>query len=224
MVWNIITAIFTIAIFILVLAGFVYTDIQIQEAKTTTANLEQLLNKSSEQLEALNQATTEIAHQTIMEAYQVGFPYRVEIKECNYNEEKNKITYRLIVYDKSEDDNPSTIKFLTQTIFSFYTVDKNNQPSHVRTDPTDHKLVYVPGEQTISEFFLDNIFEQTKNVKDEILYVRVDFGFAPYSDAKDVILIEFLSSERPTYLNAFAKFDDQNIWVNLPEKENTKCN
>jgi len=208
--WEKVTAIATIGVIILVAVGFWFTYQQITETKNTTAELEQ--------------ATTEIAHQTVMGIYQAGSPYRVEVKECSYNEEKNTITYRLIVYDKSDDENPSTIKFLIQTIFTFYTVDENDKPSLTRTDPTDHKFVYIPGPQTTSEFSLDNIFKQTENVKDETLYVRASFYFAPYSDAKNVVLTEFLSSERPSYLNAFAKFDDQNIWINLPEKENTKCN
>ena len=221
MVWNIITALATIAILILVFVGFVYTDIQIQEAKTTTVKLEQLVNKSSEQLETLNLAITEIAHQTIMEAYQNGSPYTVEIAECEYNEEKNKIFYRLIVYDKKGD--PSTIKFKIKSEFYFYTVDENNnQNNKGRFDR--HDEIYEPTIQKTEELLMTMISKRTIDVKDEILYITADFKFAPYSDAKHSVLTEDSYSERPSYLSAFAKFDDQNIWVNLPEKENTMCN
>lgn len=222
--WNKVTAILTMVVIIFVGVGFLVTYLQINEAKKTTANLEQLLNNSIEQLEALNQTSTETAHHTIMVIYQAGSPYRVEVKECNYNQVNNIITYRLIVYEKGEDDNLSTIKFLIRTIFTFYTVDENDKQSLTRTDPDEHRLVYVPGQRTTSEFSLDNIFKLTENVKDETLYVRASFDFALYSEAKNIILTESKSSERPTYLNAFDKFDDQNTWVNLPEEPNTKCN
>jgi len=199
------------------------TYLQINEAQKTTANLEQLLNNSIQQLEAIDKTSTEIAHQTIMAIYQEGQPYRVEVKECNYNPVNNIITYRLVIYEKGEGDNLSTIKFLILTSFTFYTTDENDKQSLTRTDPDVRQFVYVPGQKTPLEFSYDNIFIQTENVRDETLYVRASFDFAPYSDAKNVILTESKSSERPTYLNAFDKLNDQNTWVNLPDEPNTFC-
>jgi len=220
--WNKVTALLTIGIIILVGVGFLVTGLQINEAKNTTANLEQLLNNSIQQLEAIDKTSTEIAHQTIMAIYQEGQPYRVEVKECDYNPVNNIITYRLVVYEKGDGDNLSTIKFLILTSFTFYTTDENKKQSPTITDHV-RQFVYVPGQKTPLEFSYNNIFIQTENVKDETLYVRASFDFAPYSDAKNVILTESKSSERPTYLNAFDKLDDQNTCVDLPDEPNTFC-
>ena len=217
------TNIFTIVGVIVAVGVLVFALNAIEQSQTLLNETRNLVNQSNAQLEILNDAVTEIAHQTIMEAYNQGGLYQVDMK-CVYSEESQDFVFRARILD--EKGKPSVLKFFVITTTYFYSVDKDDNRHYyysVPTVPTEFQNYYGPGISKNWTIGLNEFFNWADEFDDSNIYVRSTYKFAPHSDAKDKIISDFISDETGHLLLGFTKNGTGN-WVKIESNPNIVCN
>lgn len=183
--------------------------VTISSTEKTIINLEKLVNSNIEQLEILinqsniqsallqteNLAVVELAHQTIMQVYNLEKPHKVDILTCSYFPQKETIVFQLAVMHNININNPnlkdlpSTLTFEIKTHINSRLDDKETNEKLLswqkRTIPTQ---LIGPAQENEWKFSLSDIFVDSKDTKNAVLYVSAQYFFAPYSLAKNIPL------------------------------------
>lgn len=213
----------TILTGIAVVGGFTLLYIAIQGIETSQQQLNYtatLTTENREQLETLNNAVKEIAHQTIMQAYLGGKPYSVEVPSCNYDEPEKKLSYRLMMVDK--EGTPSTINFQITKHFVYYTVDQNDKRDHLKPVPGEPEF-YEAGKQKMSELNLSEVFTYFSDAEHSSLYIKIQYFYAPFSEVKNAPLSDDIIDNTGHLLIGFTRNENTDNWKQIENNDNLIC-
>jgi len=219
-----ITNLFTIIGVIVAVSVLFFAWNAVNQSQTLLDETRNLVNKSNAQLDTLNKAVTEIAHQTIMEAYNNESPHHVGLS-CDYNDSRYEIDFRpKILYG---DSTPSTVKFLVVTNLSFYTIDKHDiRHTYVSIGDTNISHLAVlsgPSDLKILKVKLKSVLEWADEYEEPNFYVRSSYEFLPYSDAKETRLTDFIEDETGHLLIGLTKDIETGNWIKIESNENIVC-
>lgn len=224
---NLATILGTVAALVLLgiaVEGIRSSENLLDQTTRSAENLNQLIDKSNQQLQALNSTVTQISHQTIMQAYLNGKPFKVDVKSCWYNEQNRTITYQPQIVD--EEGNLSPLKFMLITSFGYYTnTDEHESPQlgDVGTLSPSDTLMIEPGRQQSFQRSLSALLNETIGTSDSYLFVRSQYSFAPYSDATDSILTDYVEDKIGHQVIAFKKPESGREWEQLTSNNNSVC-
>ena len=207
--------------------GIYATQQAVDNTARSVEKLEELVNKSTEQLELLNQqlkvenqAVLELAHQTIVQTYDNEKKHTVKLEPCNYDESNKQVTYQLVILDKI--GLPTKVSFQVKTSWTFYTHSENTQNKEY--PPLNGTYVIIkPGSEERFTLDIFEIFEKI-DVKSTELYIRPHYSFAPYSQIKNVILsLDIEQIEKEGLLIGLEKNNFGNDWIQITENIKSIC-
>ncbi len=210
---------------LLTFSGVQDTKNLLNQSKQSTENLKVLVNTSNNQLKTLNSAVSQISQQTIMQAYLTEASFSVEVRNCTFDK-VNKIIqfYPVITYGTEHKLSP--LKFNVASHFGFYTTEINNQGISVKGSQNLNEIniqeLLDPGVQNWHEQDLSGIFQDVKNISDSYLYIRSSYDIAPYSDALDRNLVNYVH-DQGFLLLAFSKNKSTNDWEIITEGTRSIC-
>ncbi len=214
---------FAIPLLIFAVLGIQSSNNMLEEAKQSTENMRVLIDKSNKQLQALNNTVTQISHQTVMQEYLNGAPFKVTIEDCGYDEQNKKINYRPVILDKN--GNLTPLKFISVEDFFYYGLtNEYGKPGEGDTALlVRHERLIEPGRQKNYELSFSKILEETRNLKESYLLVRSQYYIAPYSEAMDSILTDYVHDKKGHLMIAFNKNETTGQWEILRTNPNSVC-
>ena len=219
-----ITNYFTIIGVVIAVSVLFFAWNEVKQSQTLLDETRTLVNKSNAQLDTLNKAVSEIAHQTIMEAYNNESPHHVSLS-CHYNDSRYEIEFVPKILD--EDDKPSTVKFLVVTNLSFYVIDKHDISHHYKSIGGDNISYFPvfsgPSNVEFSKVELKGVLEWADQYEEPSFYVRSIYDFLPYSDAKETRLTGFLEDRAGHLLIGLTKDEETGNWIKIESNENIVC-
>lgn len=219
----------------IVLFGISSTEATVKELRnlvdTSTQQLEILINQSdiqSELLQTENRAVVELAHQTIMQVYNLEKPHKVETLTCSYYPQDKEIVFQLgVIYnnepnDPNVKDIPSTLTFEIKTQINSRLDDKETNEQllawHKKTIPPQ---LIEPSQKNEWRFSLSDIFDDAKDSKNAVLYVYAQHFFAPYSMAKNIPLSNPIEQIGDLLLGL--EKDENGEWSTIKGNPNIVC-
>ncbi len=196
----------------------------LNETHQSTESLKVIVGKTNDLLLALNKTTAQISQQTAVQAFLKGGDFKVEIKNCGFDEANKKINYRPVIVDK--DGNLTPLKFKFYAYFGYYTLsDEYGEPKYGSVAPFPNATVDLidPSHQKVYELPLSTIFTEAKKLGGSYLFVRSQYFIAPYSDATDSLLTGYVHDERGHLMIAFNMNPKTGEWEELTTNKNSVC-
>ncbi len=117
------------------------------------------------------------------------------------------------------------MKFRLATDFFYYTLTKEyakpkeGDESYLLRETT----LFEPGRQKNFELSLSSILNETRDLKEPYLFVRSEYYIAPYSEATDSILTDYVHDKIGHQMIAFKVNSKTGEWEELTTNANSVC-
>lgn len=197
------------------------TDNLLTEMQKSTTTLTTLVDKTDQLIQSQNRTSSNISQQSILNEYDDGAPFKVDISYCNY-ESDNEIAYSPVILNKNGDLTP--LKFMLVRSIGYYTTTNANNTGNIHEvtlDYDDTPNLVLPDEEKLYKLSLVPALNDTSNSTDSYLVVHSQYYFAPYSDVTNKLLTKYVYDGKGHQLIEFKK-DSTGNWQVYPSP-NSVC-
>lgn len=199
--WASLVTIITLPV---IVGGLVLSISEVKSGEKSVDALTTMVGNSNQTLGSLKKTITAISHQAVLESFAIERKHTMGAHTCGNIDTLNPKDHSTIIYQNytvspkiiTESGEESVVPYYAD--FDFL-VDFSNSTTkkNEKVLPFYHRLPFFPIDPENPKSFSLNITDATSVAKQydaDTVRIDLNYGFSPYSSAKDVTLVEYNNS------------------------------